>query len=83
MPEAKPRRFFIRGRKGECVFVNADEYTFRFYHDAVKKDGNVIGYVHPFYEDFVVVLRDLRTLCFKETAAAGREALIKFCISHN
>lgn len=72
------RMFYTRGRKGQSVFVSPGEYIFRFAHDAVKKNGELIGYVHNFYDEYIVVLPNLQALCFRPTDFEAREALHKF-----
>lgn len=78
MLQPNRRRYFIRGRKGTLVYVSPEEYMFRFFHDAVERNGKIIGYVHNFYNDYVVVLHTLQTLCFKSTVIEGQLALLKF-----
>ncbi len=83
MQHTNERRFFIRGREGKPVFVNPIEYRFRFAFDAVEKKGEVIGYVHQFYDDYIAVLPNLVTLCFRPTEEAARKALVDFCNKPN
>lgn len=73
-----PRQFYIRGKDTTPVLLSAEEYVFRFFLDSIRKDGEIIGYVHPFHDEYVVVLKNLRSLCFTSSVERGREILLKY-----